>query len=110
MTVDRTALIREFNDALRIRGIGGQIVLTAGVAALGQQAVARIFRALKAFDQFDEDNDPYGEHDFAALRVGDIRVMYKIDYYNRTMDGLSPDPSDPALTIRVMTVMLPEEY
>jgi hypothetical protein len=110
MTADKVARVRELNDALRIRGIGGQIVLTAGVVALGEVAVASIFRALKTFDQFDEDNDPYGEHDFAALRVGDIRVVYKIDYYNLTMDGLSPAPSDPALTIRVMTVLLPEEY
>jgi Protein of unknown function (DUF3768) len=106
----KTARIRALNDALRRCGRGGRIVITAGIEALGSQKLARILGAVAAFDNFSEDNDPYGEHDCAILRVDGLQVLFKIDYYDRTLTAHSDDPSDPAVTERVMTVMLAEEY
>ena len=34
----------------------------------------------------------------------------KIDYYNMTLDMGSPDPADPKVTKRVLTVMFASEY
>jgi hypothetical protein len=42
--------------------------------------------------------------------VGGHDLFWKIDYYDPTLQHHSDDPSDPSLTIRVMTVMLTEEY
>ena len=105
-----TERIRALNDRLRTTGHGGEIVVTRGVAALGPDIVVLVFAAVQTFTAFTSDNDPYGEHDFASLDVTDQRVMFKIDYYDRTLSGHSPDSSDPNVTRRVLTIMLAEEY
>lgn len=66
---------------------------------------------MREFSEFSEDNDPYGEHDFGAFDIeGAGKIFWKIDYYNRTMDGGSDDPDDPGKTTRVLTIMLASEY
>ena len=38
------------------------------------------------------------------------RVFFKIDYYDKSLTFHSPDPADPAVTERIITIMLAEEY
>ncbi len=102
--------IRSLNDALRRTGRSGRIVMTAGVASLGEELIAQVLLAVATFDAFDPDNDPHGEHDFGAVQVQGHRVFFKIDAYDRDLRYHSPDPADPAVTCRVMTLMLAEEY
>jgi hypothetical protein len=85
-------------------------VLTDGLAGLGPETVATIFAAVRSFADFNPDNDPWGEHDCASLTVGEIRLIWKIDYHDRSLAALSPDPADPKVTVRVLTVMLADEY
>ena len=85
-------------------------MITPGIQALGDGAVARVLTAVAAFDSFTNDNDPYGEHDCAIVTVNNIEVLFKIDYYDRDLVYHSPDPSDPAVTQRIMAVMLASEY
>jgi len=105
-----TQRIRELNDLLRTTGLGGQVFLTAGICALPEAEQAAIQEKVQTFDDFTEDNDPHGEHDFGAFELGGEKVFWKIDYYNRTMDAGSEDPADPARTRRVLTILLAEEY
>jgi hypothetical protein len=55
-------------------------------------------------------NDPHEEHDFGAFDADGQRVFFKIDYYDESLSYHSPDPTDPAVTKRVITIMLAEEY
>jgi hypothetical protein len=98
------------NDELRRFGRGGRIMITSGIQALCTEGVARVLAAVAGFDAFTDDNDPYGEHDCTILTVDGLRVLFKIDYYDRDLTYHSPDPSDPTVTERVMTVMLASEY
>jgi hypothetical protein len=109
--IDKTAEIRRLNDALR-RGEGedGMIVVTAGVRAMGQEFLAEAASAVATFDGFSEENDPHGEHDFGALTVQCEKLLFKIDYYDLAMSAHSPDPADPKVTRRVLTIMLANEY
>ena len=106
----KTVRIRELNDQLRCEAIGGRIVITHGIEALGIDGVRNVLAAVARFDEFSEDNDPWGEHDCAVLTVDRRRIIFKIDYFDVDLQFHSPDASDPAVTERVLTVMLAEEY
>jgi hypothetical protein len=107
---NQTQRIRELNDDLRHHLIGGGAVITPGVAALGQEAVERIVQAIAVFDDFCHANDPYEEHDLGSFEVESETIFFKIDYFDRTLTHHSPDPADPAVTERVITIMLADEY
>ena len=103
--------IRIHNDALRQRGAGnGTIHVTSGIMAHGEPFVRAVVAELRRFNAFDRDNDPHGEHDFGALEVAGERIFFKIDYYDLAQTMHSPDPADPSVTWRVLTIMLASEY
>lgn len=104
------ARIRELNDRLRKAGRGGIVLMTNGIAALGSERVNAVFAAIAQFDAFTSNNDPWEEHDCASLKVDGIRILWKIDYYDRDRQFHSPDPSDSKVTVRVLTVMRSDEY
>jgi hypothetical protein len=102
--------IAQLNDALRTAFTGGRLMVTAGVSALPPSTQVDVLRAVQAFNSFTADNDPHGEHDFGRIEVGDCLVFWKIDYYDESLRYSSEDPADPSLTVRVLTIMLTEEY
>lgn len=106
----KTLRIQQLNDALRTRFVGGQIVLTTGFQTLPGEQQAALLAAIRQFNDFTPDNDPYGEHDFAVVEHAGVRVYWKIDYYDPTLQQHSLDAANPELTHRVLTVMLPAEY
>lgn len=105
-----TDRIRMLNDELRRQLTGGRAVMTPAIAALGAEAIHRLFQTIAVFDDFCNANDPHGEHDFGSFRFEDVEVIFKIDYYDNSLNFHSPDPSNPAATERVITLMLAQEY
>src|SRR5215470_14439249 len=105
------------NDAFRTQHFAiapliaqNQLVVTRGVAEHGNDFIDRAVKAVRNFSDFTEDNDPHGEHDFGIFTLDGLTLNWKIDYYDEDLEYGSPDPADPAVTRRVLTILLAEEY
>ena len=102
------AKIRALNDHARQSFTGCRVVITQGIQAM--ENVPDLLDQVRWYDAFTPDNDPYGEHDFGSFNWGDVQVFWKWDYLDLDLTMHSPDPGDPTVTLRVLTVMLAEEY
>ena len=108
---ENTAHIAKLNDLGRkAPGIMGRWVYTTGIQALPKAEQCAIFKKVALYDTFTEDNNPYGERDFGAFTHEGNKIFWKIDYYAPDMDSGSENPADTTKTVRILTVMLAEEY
>jgi Protein of unknown function (DUF3768) len=105
-----TEKIRALNDSLRTTMTGGRVMMTSGVNALPSDVRAMVIRRVATYSAFTPDNDPHGEHDLGNFDVAGQKFFWKVDYYDTAMEFGSDDPADPAVTTRVLTIMLAEEY
>lgn len=89
-----------------------RILSTQGVQTLGPAAVQEILHQVLVFpdESFRESHDPYGDRDFICIINKGIKVWAKIDTYDPAMEWMSEDPADDEVTVRVLTLMLPDEY
>ena len=51
------------NDKFRKSFVGGEVLLSAGISAMSSEDKANIVSLVQNFNDFNEGNDPYGEHD-----------------------------------------------
>ncbi|MEI3807593.1 DUF3768 domain-containing protein [Agrobacterium sp. CCNWLW32] len=109
---ERTIRIRELNDELRTRGHArnGRIVAMGGLINDDPAKQLRVAIAAGRHTDWKSGDDPYGEHDFGKFEVDGEAFMFKIDYYSLDEAHGSEHPEDPAVTIRVMTLMYAEDY
>ena len=124
---EQTARIARLNDMARqAMGVACTAVATVGFRSLSASDQACVRELIETYDAFDEDNNPHGERDFGCVyqlcdgrwtterpRVCDDereRVFWKFDYYDRDLRFGSDDAANPAVTRRVLTIMLAEEY
>jgi hypothetical protein len=101
---------RALNDELRQHLLGGGAVITAGIAEFGAEAVERLVKTVALYDDFHHANDPHEEHDFGVFEFEGTQVAFKIDYFDKSLKFHSPNPADPAVTERVITIMRADEY
>lgn len=102
--------IAALNDQARHSFTGCRVLITQGIQALRPDHVAQVLDAVRRFDQFNEDNDPYGEHDFGRIDLQGSVIFWKFDYYDPDLQMASLDPGDPTITTRVLTIMMADEY
>ena len=113
---EHSELIAKQNDAFRRTVIdrphpNGLCHMTIGFNALDDFNKLRVIAVTKDQSEFEEGNDPYGEHDFGTVDLPDCpKCFWKISYYeNGNMEFGTATPQ--ALnTYRVLTIMLAEEY
>jgi hypothetical protein len=75
------------------------VQISLGVSALDPCDTAEIIQKVKKFEDFNPDNDPWGEHDFGSFEHNGEKIFWKIDDYAGEF-GLN----------LILTVMLAEEY
>ena len=105
--------IAEQNDAFRKEQTGGgqgKWVWTQAVDAEGMDFVLTCVAAVAAYDNFTEENDPFGTHEMGFMEVADKRVWWKIDLYDCAYHGGSENPTSLADTRRVLTILFPSDY
>jgi Protein of unknown function (DUF3768) len=124
---EQTARIARLNDlARRAMGVACTGVATVGFRSLPEADQSQVRELIETYDAFDEDNDPHSERDFGCVyQLGDgqwtterprsrdderERVFWKFDYYDRDLQFGSEDAANPAITRRVLTIMLSDEY
>jgi Protein of unknown function (DUF3768) len=124
---EQAARTARLNDlARRAMGVACTAVATVGFRSLPEADQSQVRELIETFDAFDEDNDLHGERDFGTIyqledgrwtterpRVREDereRVFWKLDYYDRDLVGGSENAADPAITRRVLTIMLSDEY
>ena len=118
---DRTATIAALNDHLRMHLTEpghNRVMMTAGVqASIGDvslfrnfHARAELLRAIRDHEDFGPDVNPHGERDFGCIEFRGEALYWKVDYYDRAPEFGSPDPADPNVTTRVLTILLTSEY
>src|SRR3546814_20115100 len=101
-------------------------VQEVGFSSLHEGDQSCVRELIETFEAVDEDNDPHGEREFGTIyHIADgrwttgrprlrederERVFWKLDYYDRQMEFASDDAANPAITRRVLTIMLSDEY
>ena len=122
--LSRSERIARLNDRARqAMGLAYVAVATEGFRGLAEADQSRVRELVETFDAFTPDNNPYGERDFGAVyqdfdgRWTTARparpaqtVFWKIDAYDRDLRFGSEDPANPAITRRVLTILLASEY
>jgi hypothetical protein len=110
--------IRRLNDFLRSSvgvgarvaiGLGGKVDITHGVDSLPETAKAAIFEKVREFNDFTQEDDLLGEHDFGVFQHEGQEIVWQISYYDPTETYHSEDPASSEKTVRVLTIMLAED-
>ena len=100
----KCAKIAMINDLFRLSGL--EVMLAGGVQSV--KDIYGLLQAVRKYDNFNEDNNPWGERDFGRLDWYGDSVIWKIDYYDQSLTYWE-DPASPKCQ-RVLTVMLASDY
>ena len=108
--MNKTEIIRELNDEARRSFKNVQVMLALGIRTRPEKEIAEILKRVRTFNNFNKNNDVYGEHDYLSFDYKGEKIIAKIDYYDQNYRFMSENPADPTITNRVMTIMTGEEY
>ncbi len=92
-----------FRKSLGMTG-AGRVVMTSGVDGLPEEIKTKVLLAVRDYDNFEDGNDPYGEHDFGVIKLDDQpKIYWKFDYYDANFE-FGGDVN------RLLTILLASEY
>ena len=75
--------IKNLNDITRqVLGLKCKLMQTQGITELPEDEQEEIREKVRLYNDFTEDNDPHGEHDFGSFEHNGKKIFWKIDYYD----------------------------
>jgi hypothetical protein len=98
--MDRRAKIIELNDQLRTTFKGGRVQMTPSVYVLDDRLRGRALSVMASYRTFDADS----KHECGVFIFAGYAFEWRIEYRGQDGTGVSPDPSDPERTFRVLTL------
>jgi hypothetical protein len=102
-------ILKEENDSFRTTFFTSpfhKVVMTASL--VDDPNREDVITAVREFKNFNDDNDPHGEHDCAIFEVKGTKYMFKIDYYDEGFHvGMDPYEGKVA---RLLTILRADEY
>ena len=104
-----TALVRMKNDELRqtlVPSSDASVILSREVSQ--HPALQHILEAVRTFDDFNDGNDPYKEHDFGAVKVTGELFYFQMSHYDK--DPRRNSDAMHGYNHFVITVMHSSEY
>lgn len=118
---DKSKIIAAQNDDFRANlgnplligpRVPGKYMMSQGISCLPVEQQIEIAIKTREFKDFNEHNDPHGEHDMGRFQLESNKqdILWKIDYYDTNYQYGSEDPSNLSITRRVLTTMLSCEY
>jgi hypothetical protein len=103
--VTTRAKIIALNDQLRTTFTGGRVQMTPSVYDLDPRLRGRALAVLARYNKFDADTD----HDWGVFIFAGFSFEWRIEYRPVNGHGVSPDPSDPEQTFRVLTLYVVDD-
>ena len=103
--MDRRATIIELNDHLRTTFKGGRVQMTRNVYDLDDRLRGRALAVMARYNKFDAES----EHDRGVFIFAGFAFEWRIEYRGKDGTALSPDPSDPETTLRVLTLYVVDD-
>ena len=88
---DRLTRTEVLNDTFRSSVVAGGVTITQGIAALCAEVRAEVLRRVRAFNLLAS------------------KFCWNLVCHDRDLHCSSPDPADPSVTTRVLTVMRADE-
>lgn len=98
--MDRRATIIALNDQLRTTFQVGRVQMTPSVYELDDRLRGRALAVLGGYNTFDADS----EHDWGTFIFAGFSFEWRIEYRATDGSGVSPDPANPQVTLRVLTL------
>lgn len=107
MSDHRIDTIRALNDAARSTFTGCLVVLTPTFEKLPLTTKTHLLKSVREFTDFDEVRDT--EHRFGVINYQGQEYFFHMAYQDLTLQVHSPDPANPRVTRRVLTVGVSSE-
>jgi len=106
---EQTRKLRELNVTLRREMPHGHVIITRAVGQLELATLLEITKAVREFDAFTADDEPWDEHDFGQVIVDGQSYFWKIYAHDPGMASGSTDTTDEAATRRIIRIMTENE-